>query len=603
MYRTHTCGDLNKEHVGQEVTLAGWVQSRRDHGGLIFIDLRDRYGVTQVTFDPAHNEQAWKIAEELRSEFVIQIRGKVIARPEGMINARMATGAVELVGTELVILSRAKTPPFEIESDQEAPREINEERRFTYRYIDFRRPSKKKNLIVRHEAIHFIRNFLSDEGFLEVETPILTKSSPEGARDYLVPSRTEKGMFYALPQSPQQYKQLLMVGGIDKYFQVARCLRDEDARGDRQAEFTQLDMEMSFIEPDDILGLVERLFTSLVNSLNERGLITKKIMQSPWPRLSFADVMLKYGIDKPDLRFGCEIQEVNDMVRGCGFGVFTSAIDSGGVVRAIVAPGASETFSRSVIDELTEYVKKYGAKGLAYIKVIGKEGDVYALESPINKFLGEDVAQRIAQQMNAKAGDIIFFGADKQQIVEEALGMLRGELGKRLGLIDTTVLGFAFVKDFPLFEPYNEKGMYAPMHHMFTMPKPEDIPLLDSDPLKALSWQYDFICNGYEVGGGSVRIHDAALQAKIFDLIGFDDVQKQEFAHMLTAFEYGVPPHGGMAPGLDRILMLLLDEPNIREVIPFPKTGEGRDLLVGAPSAVDAKQLKELGIIVQRPTA
>ncbi|MBI4599338.1 aspartate--tRNA ligase [Candidatus Uhrbacteria bacterium] len=592
MLRTHTCGELKKEDVGTSVTLCGWVQSRRDHGGLIFIDLRDRYGVTQVVFNPEKHKSSFDIADTARSEYVVRVEGTVLGRPDEMVNPHLPTGAIEVEGRAITVLNESQTPPFEIESEQEAEMAVNEERRYAYRYLDMRRPRVKRNIVVRHEAIRFLRNFLSERGFVEVETPLLTKSTPEGARDYIVPARLHPGQFYALPQSPQQYKQLLMVGGIDRYFQIVKCLRDEDSRGDRQAEFTQLDIEMSFVERDDILDLVEELMVSLVENLRERGLIHKRLMSNPLPRLAYDDVMLRYGIDKPDLRFGLEIFDITDMVAGCGFSVFANAVKDGGVVRALNATGACDMLTRSHIDELTELAKKHRAKGLAYIK-IKADGQ---LDSPIVKFLGDELSARIVEALGGKEGDIIFFGADHHLIVEEALAHVRLDCGRRLNLINPEILAFAFVIDFPLFEAEMVDGHCAPMHHMFTMPRKEDLPLLDADPTAVKSWQYDFVANGYEVAGGSIRIHVPDIQAKIFELIGFSQEQQKDFAHMLEAFRYGAPPHGGIAPGIDRLLMLLLDEPNIREVMAFPKTGDGRDLVIGAPSAVEPKQLKELGI-------
>lgn len=595
MLRTHTCGELTKKDIGAYVMLAGWVGSRRDHGGLIFIDLRDRYGVTQIVFNPEKHKESFVIADTARSEYVIQVKGTVLGRPQEMVNPNLPTGDIEVEGKSISVLNESQTTPFEIESDQETELAVNEERRLTYRYLDLRRPRPKRNLVCRHEAVRFIRNFLSERGFLEVETPLLTKSTPEGARDYLVPARLHHGMFYALPQSPQQYKQLLMVGGIDRYFQIAKCLRDEDSRGDRQAEFTQLDIEMSFVERDDVLSIVEEMMIAMIEYLNEKGYIKKRILQKPIPRLSYDDVMRRYGIDKPDLRFGLEISDITELVRDCGFSVFADAVKHGGVVRALNATGAGDVLSRSHIDELTELALKHRAKGLAYIKVKNR-GEI---DSPIIKFLGDARAQNIVTTLGAKAGDIIFFGADNHLIVEEALAYVRLNLGARLGLIDPSVLALSFTIDFPLFEPEMVDGHCAPMHHMFTMPRKEDMPLLDTSPLKAKSWQYDFVINGNEAGGGSIRIHLPEIQQKIFELIGFSEHQKKDFAHMLEAFQYGAPPHGGMAPGIDRILMLLLDEPNIREVMAFPKTGDGRDLTVGAPSTVDQRQLRELGIQIK----
>ncbi len=585
MLRTHTCGELKKEDVGREVILSGWVHRRRDHGGIIFIDLRDRYGLTQIKFDPEINKKVWQEGDKLRNEWVIQVKGRVVARPNEMINKKLKTGEIEVEIRELEIFSRAKTPPFELEIEKKI--RVREEVRMKYRYLDLRRAEMMEIMVKRHQLIKFIRDYLSVQGFLEIETPVLTKSTPEGARDFLVPSRLQPGKFYALPQSPQQYKQLLMLGGVDKYFQIARCFRDEDTRGDRQAEFTQLDIEMSFVERDDILSLVENLFTQAIEKLFPE----KKIMQKPWPRLDYNEVMLKYGIDKPDLRFGLEIRDITKLVSGCGFKVFADTVAGGGVVRALTATGAAK-FTRSQIDELTALAQKHGAKGLAYIIV--KEGG--ELQSPIVKFLGDNLAARIVKEMEAKPGDIIFFGADKRQVVCEVLAQVRLELGRRLNLIDSDLLALAFVVNFPLFEEELEDGHYAPSHHMFTMPVKEDIPLLDTDPARVRSYQYDLVGNGYEIGGGSLRIYDSRLQEKIFNLIGFDEAKKKQFAHFLRAFAYGVPPHGGIAPGLDRVLMVLLNKSSIREVMAFPKTGDGRDLVMEAPSEVEEEQLKELGL-------
>ena len=598
MLRTHTCGELTQKNSGANVTLSGWVQSRRDHGGLIFIDLRDRYGITQVVFHPEEHPQEFALADTVRSEYVIQVQGVVLERPAEMKNSDLFTGEIEVNCHTIAILNPAKTPPFEIESPAEKEHEVNEERRLTFRYLDLRRPRMKRNILVRHEAIRFIRNFLSDQKFVEVETPFLTKSTPEGARDYLVPSRLHRGKFYALPQSPQQYKQLLMVGGLDRYFQIARCLRDEDGRGNRQAEFTQLDLEMSFVERDDVLGCIEELMIGLVDFLSQKGLITKKIQTRPLPRLSYDDVMSRYGSDKPDLRFDLAIQDITELVKGCGFAVFADPVAHGGVARVVKAPNALSTFTRSQIDELTELARKNGAGGLAYIKVKGVQDGKYETESPIVKYLGEELTASILKKTASQAGDILFFGAGPRGTVEHVLGAIRNDIARRLGLIDHSLLAMAFIVDFPLFEPERVNGFCAPMHHMFTMPRKEDIALLDSDALQARSWQYDFVMNGDECGGGSVRIHDRSIQDKIFELIGFREEQKTRFAHMLEAFEYGAPPHGGIALGIDRLLMLLLDEPDIREVMAFPKTGDARDLTVGAPSDVEPEQLRDLGIRV-----
>ncbi len=588
MLRTHTCGQLSEKDKGKQIQLTGWVHRRRDHGGVIFIDLRDRYGVTQIKFDPDVDKNAHQKAEALRGEWVIKITGKVVLRPDGMANNKLQTGKIEIQVSGLEILSKADTLPFEI--DEEKKTEVKEENRMKYRYLDIRKPEVTDILVKRNYFINFIRQYLTNLNFVEVETPILSKSTPEGARDFLVPSRLQKGDFYALPQSPQQYKQLLMIGGMDRYFQVSKCFRDEDTRGDRQAEFSQLDMEMSFIDREDILNITEDLFSKAIKEVFPH----KKIMNTPWPRMDYDEVMLKYGTDKPDLRFGLEIKDLTNMVKDCGFKVFTDAVAEGGVVRAICATGASK-FSRGEIDELTEYVKKFGAKGLAYIIVLEN-----GLSSPITKFLGDKLAKDIVKETNAAAGDIIFFGADKESIVQESLANLRNKLGGKLGLIGKDTLAMAFVIDFPLFSPDPENGHYAPYHHMFTTPKEEDLELLDKDPIKVKSYQYDMVANGVELGGGSLRIHRKDIQEKIFELIGFDKKKKSQFSQFLKAFQYGVPPHGGIAPGLDRILMVLMNKESIRDVIAFPKTGDGRDLMMKAPSEVEEKQLKELGIKINK---
>ncbi|MFH1713360.1 MAG: aspartate--tRNA ligase [Candidatus Jacksonbacteria bacterium] len=645
MYRTHTCGQLNKEHISQTVQLAGWVNSRRDHGGLIFIDLRDRYGLTQCTFDQKIDKKAWETADKVRGEYVLQIEGNVRARPEEMINPNLDTGDIEVAAKKITILTRAKTPPFEIEwrsdiDDQalfsfDAKHTVAEEVRLKYRYLDLRRKRMLANLKLRHKLVNYIREYLNQEGFLEIETPILTKSTPEGARDYIVPARLHPGQFYALPQSPQQYKQLLMLSGMDRYYQIARCFRDEDQRGDRQPEFTQLDIEMSFVERDDVLNLTENLFKSVFKRLIDDELMNKKIvLDKPWPRLNWEDVMLKYGTDRPDLRFGLEIVDISKVVQNTEFQIFSESLKSNGAVRAINATGADKAFSRGDIDELTQFIKKLGGRGLAYFKVktqISKlksqnhnsnmphrqsaeeaelktnkklvsekkfifKGQELALYSPIVKFLNDDEIAGILEAVEAKPGDIVLFGAGEKRLVEETLGALRVELGKRLKLIDENELKICWVIDFPLFEQNQTDNHYAPSHHMFTSPNPADIPLLDSDPYKVKSWQYDLVMNGFEVGGGSIRIHDPALQEKIFDLIGFDEAKKKEFSHILRAFQYGAPPHGGIAPGIDRIAMLLAGEPNIREVMAFPKSQKAEDLMMSAPSQVDAQQLKEAHI-------
>ncbi|MEK9165734.1 MAG: aspartate--tRNA ligase [Patescibacteria group bacterium] len=628
MYRTQTCGQLNKEHISQTVKLAGWVNSRRDHGGLIFIDLRDRYGLTQCTFDPRIDKKAWETADKVRGEYVLQIEGNVRARPEEMINPNLDTGEIEIAAKKITILTRAKTPPFEIEwrsdiTDQalfdfDAKHTVAEEVRLKYRYLDLRRKRMLGNLKLRHKLVNYIREYLNQGEFLEIETPILTKSTPEGARDYIVPSRLHPGQFYALPQSPQQYKQLLMLSGIDRYYQIARCFRDEDQRGDRQPEFTQLDIEMSFVERDDVISCTENLFKAVFKRLIDDGLMNKKIvLDKPWPKLPWEDVMLKYGIDRPDLRFDLKIVDLSKIVKNTEFQVFSESLKSNGIVRAINATGADNAFSRGDIDELTQFINGIGAKGLAYIKIklktensklktekntsreVAINQQKLTVSSPIIKFLTDDEIAGILEAVDAKPGDIIFFGAGERKLVEETLGALRVELGKRLKLIDENELKVCWVIDFPLFEQKQTDNHYAPSHHMFTSPNPADIPLLDSDPYKVKSWQYDLVINGFEVGGGSIRIHDPILQEKIFDLIGFDEAKKKEFSHILRAFQYGAPPHGGIAPGIDRIAMLLAGEPNIREVMAFPKSQKAEDLMMGAPSTVDADQLKEAHIKIE----
>ena len=588
MLRTHTCGQLNKEHLDQEVELCGWVHRRRDHGGVIFIDLRDRYGLVQIKFNPEIKKETWQEADKLRSEWVVRVKGKVVARPEDMVNSKLESGEVEVAADELEIFSRSQTPPFEIEEEKKI--EVNEETRMKYRYLDLRKPEIADIILKRHYFVKFIRDYLCQRDFAEIETPYLSKSTPEGARDFLVPSRLHHGQFYALPQSPQQYKQLLMISGMDKYFQLARCFRDEDTRGDRQAEFTQLDLEVSFAEREDVLGLTEDLFTKAVKEIFPE----KEILFDPWPRLDYQECMLKYGTDKPDLRFGMEIQDLSEMVASCQFKVFTEAVAKGGVVRALVASGGAK-LSRAQIDDLTDFVVGYGAKGLAYIIVKDQE-----LQSPIVKFVGEDLAWQIVEKMEAKSGDVIFFGADSLQVVRESLGALRNKLASKLELVDDNKLAFAFVIDFPLFEEETQNGYYAPEHHMFTQPNPEDIHLLDKDPSKVRSTQYDMTVNGTEAAGGSIRIHDRQIQEKVFDLIGFQEADKKRFSHFLRAFDYGVPPHGGIASGLERLLMVIMNKNSIRDIMPFPKTGDGRDLMMETPAEVEEKQLKELGLKVKK---
>lgn len=584
MYRSHTCDDLRKEHVGQQVTLSGWVHSRRDHGGVIFIDLRDMYGLTQVTFNPDNSKEALAIAETLRSEFVIKVTGEVVARPDAMVNDKIDTGEIEVMVSDVEILGKSKPLPFEIDTEQD----VNEEVRLKYRFLDLRRERMKQNLLFRGRVIKAIRDWCYANGFTEFETPILTASSPEGARDYLVPSRIHPGMFYALPQAPQQYKQMLMMSGFDKYFQIAPCFRDEDPRADRSpGEFYQLDMETSFLTQEEFFQLVEPLFVEL----SEKFGGDKKIMKAPFPRIPYKQAMLEYGSDKPDLRFEMKIQDITDLVKGCGFKVFADAAESG-VVRCVVAEGASE-FPRSTIDELTEFAQTHGAKGLAYI-VLEKDGN---LKSPILKFLGEDLVKKIVDQVGAKAGDIIFFGADKESIAANVLGQVRVALAKKLNIIDTSLLAWAWIVDFPMFE-FDEKEQKIDFgHNPFSMPQGGMQALEEKDPLDVLAYQYDIVCNGVELSSGAVRNYDREVMHKAFGIVGYTPEQVDtEFAGMLSAFDYGAPPTCGFAPGIERTIMVLRDEPNIREITAFPKNGKAQDLLMGAPSMVKPEQLKELSL-------
>jgi len=589
MYKTHTCGELRISHVGQAVTLAGWVHRRRDHGGITFFDLRDRFGLVQVVADSSSSPEAHQNGQAARMEWVIQVSGVVRKRPEGAENPNLPTGEIEVEVHKLRVLNPAKTPPFLINKDEEP----DENTRLRYRYLDLRRERMKHNLTLRHRMVKFIRDYLDARGFIEVETPILFKTTPEGARDYLVPSRVHPGEFYALPQSPQQLKQLLMVAGVERYFQIARCFRDEDQRGDRQPEFTQLDMEMSFVEREDVMQLVEDLFTRLVAELVPH----KRLLASPFPRLTYPEAMSRFGKDNPDLRFGMELKDITDLAAGSGFKVFDSAATGGGHVRGLNATGCGD-YSRNQIDELTDFVKQYGAKGLAYL-AITKDGEV---RSTFSKFLTTDRQQAIVSRLEAKPGDLLLFVADKPAIVFESLGRLRVFMAERLNLADPDVLAFCWVVDFPFVNWNEEEKRWDPSHHLFTSPMLEDIPLLDSDPGKARGQQYDLVLNNNEVGGGSIRIHDRSLQEKVFKLIGLDvEVAQQRFGHMLEAFEYGTPPHGGIAPGIDRLCMILADEPNIREVIAFPKNQAARDVMGNAPSPVEPDQLKELHIKLDLP--
>ncbi len=580
--RTHMCGHLNQNHVGKKVTIMGWVQRRRDLGGLIFIDLRDREGIVQVVFDAKKCGKYFDDAEKLRNEYVIAIKGDVVERAQETVNTKISTGYIEVVARELDILSTSQTPPFMIEDNTK----VSDAVRLKYRYLDLRRPKMQQNLILRHNVCKWIREFLDEKGFLEIETPMLTKSTPEGARDYLVPSRIHPGAFYALPQSPQLFKQLLMLSGYDRYYQIARCFRDEDLRADRQPEFTQIDIEMSFIDVDDIIDLNERMLAKIFKNALDIDI------ELPLPRMTYKEAMDRYGSDKPDTRFGLELKDVSDIVKNSDFKVFTNAIEKGGSVRAINAKGCGASFSRREIDGLVDYVKDYGAKGLAWI-IVEEEG----LKSPITKFFNVDCLDALLENLNGEPGDLLLFVADKDEIVFHALGELRLELGRRLGLMNDSQYNLLWVTEFPLFEYSEEEKRYVAKHHPFTSPMEEDIDYLETEPKRVRSKAYDIVLNGIEIGGGSIRIHDSKLQERMFKALGFTEEQAWErFGFLLKAFQYGVPPHGGIAYGLDRLVMLLAGEDSIREVIAFPKVQNASDLMTEAPSPVDQKQLKELHI-------
>ena len=582
MYKDHQCSELDASHVGQRVLLAGWVNRRRDHGGLTFVDLRDRSGVVQLVTNPEESAVAHDAAVQLRSEWVVQAAGVVRRRPAGMENPSLATGEIEVEVDTLKVLNPARTPPFLINEESD----VDEMVRLKYRYLDLRRQQVRDNLELRHRVVKFIRDYLSERGFWEIETPMLFKTTPEGARDYLVPSRLYPGEFYALPQSPQQLKQLLMVAGVERYFQIARCFRDEDQRGDRQPEFTQLDLEMSFVEREDVMKQTEDLFTRMVETL----VPGKRLLAKPWPRFGYNEVMARFGKDSPDIRFGLELRDITDLAVGCGFQVFERVAQSGGHVRGINVKGCGG-YSRREIESLERVAAGYGAKGLAYL-ALETGGET---RSSFAKFLAPERLEAIIRRLEGERGDLLVFVADKPLVVFESLARLRVHLADQLGLRDENVLAFCWVTDFPFVTWNEDEKRWDPSHHLFTSPVLEDIPLLEANPGEARGQQYDLVVNDYEVGGGSIRIHDRTLQEKVFKLIGLDpETARARFGHMLEAFEYGTPPHGGIAPGIDRLCMVLSGAPNIREVIAFPKNQAARDVMAGAPSPADPGQLRDL---------
>ncbi|KZE40040.1 aspartate--tRNA ligase [Bhargavaea cecembensis] len=582
MKRTNYCGEVTEAQSGQKVVLKGWVQRRRDLGGLIFVDLRDRTGIVQVVFNPDFSGEAMQTGDRLRNEFVIEVRGTVVGRQENQVNPNLKTGKIEVQAEEITIINEAKNPPFVIDDAAN----VGEETRLKYRYLDLRRPEMYRTFKMRSDIMKTVRNFLDDNGFMEVETPYLTKSTPEGARDYLVPSRVHDGEFYALPQSPQLFKQLLMVSGFDKYYQIVRCFRDEDLRADRQPEFTQIDMEMSFVEMEDVIGLNEALIQKVMKDV--KGVE----VPVPFQRMTYDEAMARYGSDKPDVRFGLELQDVSEVVADSSFKVFAGAVSSGGQVKAINVKGAAGDYSRKDIDALGEFAGRHGAKGLAWMKV---EDD--GLKGPIAKFFEGETGEQLKSALEAESGDLLLFVADKKQVVADALGALRQKLGKERDLIDESRYAFLWVTDWPLFEYDEEDGRFYAAHHPFTMPVREDIEKLGTEPQEVRAMAYDMVLNGFELGGGSLRIYERDIQEKMFKALGFSEEEaKAQFGFLLDAFDYGTPPHGGIAFGLDRLAMLLSGSSSLRDVIAFPKTASASDLMVEAPSGVSDAQLQELGI-------